>query len=92
MDKKEIQLALKAKELNFSMMAEALGVKPKTVISVTERTTRSRRVAQALAKAIEQPIKKVFPDIPEYHTNTPVSEIKRTERKQKVDALRELVA
>ena len=66
MDSSEIRAELKAKGLNFSMIAEALEVSPQHVSRVARRKENSRRVALALAKAIGKTVKSVFPDKPEY--------------------------
>ena len=92
MDKKAILKALKERGFNFSIVADALKVKPRTVIAVCDRDTTSRRVAQAVAKSINKDIKDVFPDVVSYHRDTPHNEVRKRERIQKVTELRSLVA
>ena len=68
MQSDDILKALKSKNLNYSLVADALGdVKPPHVSAVARRKAQSLRVATALAKAIGKTVKTVFPDMPAYH-------------------------
>lgn len=85
MDSKQIKKELMRRGFDFTMIAEALGKSPSLVSKVAARKARSQPVALAIAKAIEQNIEDVFPDIEAYHHRPLTSE----QRKQKQ---RELVA
>lgn len=67
MERADILKNLKEKNLNFSIVADALKVAPGHVSAVAGRKATSKRVAEALAKAIGQPLSEVFDDMPEYH-------------------------
>lgn len=71
MDSRNILEALQAKGINFSIVAEAIGVSTNMVSSVASRKATSRRVAKAISKAIDLPIEQVFPDKPDYHSPVP---------------------
>ena len=61
MNQKEIYQALKRKNLNASMVAEALGVSSQAVSNAIKRGKSSQRIAKAIAIAIDEPLEKVFP-------------------------------
>ncbi|AGI35955.1 helix-turn-helix domain-containing protein [Mannheimia haemolytica] len=61
MNQQEIYQALKSKNLNASMIAEALGVSSQAVSNAIKQGKSSKRIAKAIAIAIEQPLEKVFP-------------------------------
>ncbi|MDE3963699.1 DNA-binding protein [Glaesserella parasuis] len=63
MNQKEIYQALKSKNLNASMIAEALGVSSQAVSSAIKQGKSSQRIAKAIAIAIaiDEPLEKVFP-------------------------------
>ncbi|MCT8765963.1 HTH domain-containing protein [Glaesserella parasuis] len=63
MNQKEIYQALKRKNLNASMIAEALGVSSQAVSSAIKQGKSSQRIAKAIAIAIaiDEPLEKVFP-------------------------------
>lgn len=85
MDSSDILSALKKRDLNFSIVGEALDppVSPQHVAAVAARTATSKRVAQALARAIGKRVDEVFGDVPGYrapkrHTRqTAVASLKR---------------
>lgn len=66
MDKDAIKQALHAKGFSFTMIAEALGVGPNAVSAIASRRGQSKRVADAIAKALEMPVEEIFPDIDSY--------------------------
>ncbi len=80
MTPEEIQVALKRKGFNYSMIAEATNVTPAHVRNVAKKIFISRRVAKAIAAAVERPFDKVFP---EYAEKTPRG---RSERRKKAVA------
>lgn len=84
MDSRAILSSLKSAGINFSIVAEAIGVSTNMVSSVAARKATSRRVARAIARAIDKPIEQVFPDKPEYHSVVP--------RKAKIDSLKRSLA
>lgn len=92
MNKKEIRDALKKKGLNFTIVADALEVKPRTIIAVCDRTCTSRRLGKAIAKALGKNVKDVFPDVSSYHLDTPHHVVRKKDRERKVQQLRSLVA
>lgn len=61
MNQKEIYQALKRKNLNASMIAEALGVSSQAVSNAIKQGKSSQRIAKAIAIAIDEPLEKVFP-------------------------------
>ncbi|MDE3932894.1 DNA-binding protein [Glaesserella parasuis] len=63
MNQKEIYQALKRRNLNASMIAEALGVSSQAVSSAIKQGKSSQRIAKAIAIAIaiDEPLEKVFP-------------------------------
>lgn len=48
--------------ISQSAIAKSLGVTPQAVANVIERRNPSRRIAQAVADAIERPLADVFPE------------------------------
>jgi len=85
MQSQEILKILKTKNLNYSLVAEALGnISPPHVSAVARRKAQSLRVAKAIAKAVGEPIEQVFPDMPSYHT--------KESRKERVAKLRKELA
>lgn len=89
METHEIKEALKSKGLNYSIVADALGVSPQHVSRVASRRHLSYRVAKALAKSLGKDITEVFPDVPDYES-PPVP--KKKERAAKVAAVRRVIA
>ncbi|KZN57622.1 hypothetical protein N473_07030 [Pseudoalteromonas luteoviolacea CPMOR-1] len=79
----EIKHALSKKGLNLSMIAEALEVKRSAVSNVVNGKSKSHRIAQAISKVIDKPLKEVFPEYP----NLPV--LRGEQRTQEVMQLRE---
>ncbi|WP_257812240.1 HTH domain-containing protein [Aggregatibacter actinomycetemcomitans] len=61
MNQKEIYQALKNKNLNASMIAEALGVSYQAVSNAIKQGKSSERITKAIALAIDQPLEIVFP-------------------------------
>ncbi|MGX2951319.1 DNA-binding protein [Ursidibacter sp. B-7004-1] len=61
MNQQEIYQSLKSKNLNASMIAEALGVSVQAVSNAIKQGKSSQRIAKAIAIAIDQPLEKVFP-------------------------------
>ena len=61
MNPKEIYQALKDKNLNASMIAEALGVSSQAVSNAIKQGKSSQRIAKAIALAIDEPLETVFP-------------------------------
>lgn len=61
MNPSEIYQELQKRNLNIAMIAEALGVSSQAVYSVVRKGESSRRIAQAVAVAIDCPLEKVFP-------------------------------
>lgn len=84
MDSRDILSSLKSVGINFSIVAEAIGVSTNMVSSVAARKSTSRRVAHAIARAIDKPIEQIFPDKPEYHAVVP--------RKAKIASLKRSLA
>ena len=81
----EILQELQARDLSYSAIAELLGVNRSHVRKVVHREDYSRRVALAVAKAIEKTVAEVFPDVPKYTKPT------RAERRRRsTEALRSL--
>lgn len=83
MNASEILISLKAKNINYTVIAEAIGVSSGHVRNVAARIFTSREVAEAIAVALEKPFLDVFP---EYAEKQP--QIKKAKRKQAVDSLR----
>lgn len=67
MNTDQIKRELANRGYDYSMLAAAIGKSPSLVSKVAGRKARSKEVALALAKVIEQPIEAVFPDIEAYH-------------------------
>ncbi|MCU7842163.1 MAG: helix-turn-helix domain-containing protein [Candidatus Thiodiazotropha sp. (ex Troendleina suluensis)] len=78
---------LKAIGLNFTDIAQALGVTPQHVGQVAHRKGDSIRIAKALSIALNRPVEEVFPDRPQYHCHPDPAK-----RQQLLDAVRELNA
>jgi len=88
MNSNEILSALKTNGLNFSIVADALGVSPQYVSRVASGKFHSYRVAAALAVAVDRSITDVFPNISEYK-QPPVDP--KLARRSKVAAVREAI-
>ena len=69
-----IQKQLRERGYNFSRIANVLDVSVAMVSYVASRQRHSLRVATAIATALDLPIEKVFPDVPEYHRNYPTAQ------------------
>lgn len=67
MDKEEIKASLRKHGCSFMTIATVLGKHHLSIARVASRTTTSKPIATAIAKAVDRPIEKVFPDKPEYH-------------------------
>lgn len=63
----EIRDRLHRKGLSCSLVAEALGLGRPIVSQVIYRRASSYRVARAIAALIDEPVERVFPDVPRYH-------------------------
>ena len=63
MDSNLIREELYSKGFNQSILAEVIGCSPSLVNKVINRKAVSLRVADAIAKAIELPRLKVFPEL-----------------------------
>ena len=79
----EILQELQARGLSYSAIAELLGVGRSHVRKVVHREDFSRRVALAVAAAIELTVGEVFPDVPKYTKPTPAER-----RRSSTEALR----
>lgn len=66
MDGHKIREALHDKGLTFGIIASALDVAKPSVSQVAHRHQTSRRIAMAIATALELPVSEVFPDHPSY--------------------------
>ncbi len=87
MNSKDIQKQLKENSINYSMIAEAVGVSPAHVRNVAERIFVSRRVAIAIATAINLPLYEVFPDY-----KNKVAKVKKEARKKTVSRLKKQIS
>ncbi|PKG73155.1 DNA-binding protein [Shewanella sp. GutCb] len=58
----EIKAALQERGLTYSMIADATGVKIAHISAIINRHNKSMKVANIVAKAIEQPVERVFPE------------------------------
>ena len=67
MDTKRIQTLLKLRGYNFTRIANVVDFSPAQVARVAKREHINHTIAIAIATALSQPIKKVFPDVPAYH-------------------------
>ncbi len=66
MNYSEIYEALKAKDLNWSLSAKAIGCSTSHLMNVAARRAESKSVAKSLSFLIDKPLSDVFPDIPRY--------------------------
>lgn len=83
----QILQSLKAIGLNFTDIADALGVTPQHVGQVAHRKGYSLRIAKAFSIALNKPVEKIFPDCPQYHCHPDPKK-----RQQRLDAVRQLSA
>lgn len=88
MNYETIKTELRKAGYSLSMIADALGCSPVNVQQVCKRDTKSQRVANAVATALDKSLSEVFPDVetyqaPHYFANS---------RQQRVDDLRERLA
>ncbi|NOU53125.1 transcriptional regulator [Pseudoalteromonas sp. JBTF-M23] len=87
----EIKQAISNKGYSLSMIADALKVAPSAVSNVVNGNARSERIAKAIAKLLEKPLKSVFPDI--YSSSSQPKVVKKGEQREKcVVELRQLFA
>lgn len=89
MQSQEILAALKTKKLNFSLVAEAIKVTPQYVSRIAARKETSYRIADALAKSIDQEITAVFPDVEAYQKP---QQSRKKVRAEKLAKLRQVIA
>ncbi|MBL3601605.1 MAG: DNA-binding protein [gamma proteobacterium endosymbiont of Lamellibrachia anaximandri] len=54
-------------DLSYADIAKAMNISRVTVSLVANRKGHSRRIARALAIALDKPVEEVFPDRPKYH-------------------------
>ncbi|WP_462171111.1 helix-turn-helix domain-containing protein [Pseudoalteromonas xiamenensis] len=80
----EIKQAVANKGYTLSMIAEALGLDLSSVSGVVCGHTKSKRVAEAVAKIIEKPVHEVFPEVDYSRPKV----VRGDERKQSVSQLR----
>lgn len=85
MDYSEIYEALKAKDFNWPICADAIGCSSSHVMNVAARRGESKTVAKKLAAIIGKPVQEVFPDKPNYH------EDKTAKRDAKVSDVKALI-
>lgn len=85
----DVKQAIKEQGYTLSMLAEALDVNLATVSSVILGHSRSRRIAESIAKLIGEPLEVVFPDVEAYAYSLFLTPEQRTER---VTALKQLLA
>lgn len=67
MDRDQIKQELKANGCSFAIIAKVLDKAPSQVSAVASGSQTSREIAEAIAKALEKPIKTVFPNTTSYH-------------------------
>lgn len=68
MDRDQIKQGLKAKGCSFAIIAKVLNKAPSQVSAVAATTQTSREIAEAISKALDLPIKEVFPSVSSYHS------------------------
>ncbi|MAD76919.1 MAG: hypothetical protein CML20_19410 [Rheinheimera sp.] len=85
----DVKQAIKEQGYTLSMLAEALDVNLATVSNVILGNSRSRRIAESIAKLIGEPLEVVFPDVEAYAYSLFLTPEQRTER---VTALKQLLA
>ncbi len=88
MDRETIKTELRKKGYSLSMIAAALNCSPVNVQQVVKRLNNSKRVAHAIATALELSIEEVFPDVPSYTQ----AHYFATSRQQRVEALQQRLA
>jgi len=88
MEHETIKSELRKKGYSLAMIAAALDCSPTNIQQVCKRLNHSLRVANAIATALELPIKEVFPDIPSYADVQHFS----TSRQQRIEALQQRLA
>ena len=62
MNGREILQALKQKQLNFALLANACNTSISHISNVANRTTVSKHIATNIARAVGKPISEVFPE------------------------------
>ncbi len=87
MNGQQIHQALKSNGITYTDIAKASGVAISTVSLVANGKSSSRRVALALAAALDKPIETVFPDRPHYHKQADPAE-----RERRLAAVRDAVS
>jgi len=87
MDRDQIKQELKAKSCSFAIIAKVLDKAPSQVSAVANGSQTSREIAEAIAKALDKPIKTVFPKTTSYHA--PLIAISKSEQ---VEHWRQLLA
>ena len=80
MEKENILTKLKEKGYTPAMIAEALKVTPQSVYSVISSGNGSERIAKAIAAALGQPLKTIFP----FYEKKEKAKIKREINKQQL--------
>lgn len=83
---KQIHKALKDKGLSWAAVGKALGCSYQHVMNVSARRADSERVAKAVALLIEKDVSEVFPDKPQYW-----SESKADQKKSRVEKAKALL-
>ena len=61
MESHEIYEKLKSKDVSARMIAQVLGVTNQSVSDVIRNGRGSKRIAEAIAKVLDEPLEKVFP-------------------------------
>lgn len=65
MTKNEIKIEIYSRRpegISQASIARQVGVTPQAILNIIERRQKSRRIAQAVADAIERPLAEVFPE------------------------------
>lgn len=86
MNHDEIKKALNDAGLSFSALAEATGRNPQNFSGVSRRKILSRPVALIISAALQKPIEKVFPDVPQYAAPT-----REQKSKEGIDKAKKLI-
>lgn len=76
MTKDQIKKGLAAQGYDFSMLAQVISRSPSLLSKVAARKARSLLAAQAIAKALDLTIEEVFPDVPAYHSDQAIADLK----------------
>lgn len=76
MTKDQIKKGLSAQGYDFSMLAQVISRSPSLLSKVAARKARSLLAAQAIAKALDLTVEEVFPDVPAYHGDKAIADLK----------------